>query len=235
MKNKFVLTLVILIQAFFYNSIASAYFENYPPYKFKDGPPAHLEAKPLLGTEEKYSKDGITVILKDSDKGYHLSIKDDKKVVLDRSSDEYPRPQEVYRADLNGDGLQDFIVISWWGGAGLGSHEDQVELFLKKKDGSFTKIQYNALAAGLQDFVDLDKDGRYEVIMTGLYYGPGHNYFSYKHYQIKDYRLVESKTLKGFPKFVWMTNKPNDKDTTHLTSKQKKMALGVFESDITYS
>jgi hypothetical protein len=177
---------------FYYVTSASAYVDNYPPYKFKDGAPKHIEAKLIFTPDERYSQ---------------------------------PLSQ-IYRVNLDGNEMYDNILFSNEGGNGLGALIFKVVILLKKRDRSVEKISYETMANDpIKEFIDLNNDGRSEVIITGIYYGDKHNYFTYDIYELKDYRLVNANSkFKGFPKFVWITYKPNDKDTTHLTEDQR-MAL----------
>ena len=207
-------------------SDALAYFDNYPPYKFKDRIPQHLEVQSLVDFDnpEYKSKDGEVVArLKDpGDNTYDFFIQEGNRVLVNKKDREIPLPYALYRVDLDKNGLEDLIVFSNYRGCGLASQQGAVDIFLNKQDGSYQKISYDTMASGPEDFVDLDKDGRYEVIITDFYGGDKHNYFTYDIYEFKDYRLLNVDTkFKGFPKFIWFTDNPNDKDTVHLTKEQR--------------
>ena len=191
-----------------------AYLENHPPYKFKDGAPKHLEVQPLKDLAKTESK-------------YIADKKNNQTVFL----------EEVYRVDLDGNGSDDFIVFSSYRGCGLAGYKYEVEILLKKGDNSYQKISYDTMANNpIEEFVDLDKDGKYEVIITDLYYGDKHNYFTYNIYEFKDYKLVNADVkFGGFPKFVWITNKPNDKDTAHLTKEQRMALTHEKDNSIKYA
>ncbi|MBU4306034.1 MAG: hypothetical protein KJ893_10525 [Candidatus Omnitrophica bacterium] len=216
------LTLVALL---FICYDASAYLEDYPPYKFKDGPPQYFQAETLvdLDKHEYRSNDGSVVVrLKKTDKGMDFLVKEAGFVLINENIKEYPTPYAVYRGDLDGNGLKDFIIFYWYGGCGLAVNWNKVEIFLKKQTDGYQKISYDTLASGLEDFVDLNNNGRYEVIIADIYSGGKHTYFAYNIYEFKDYKLVRADSkFNGFPKFIWFTHKPNDKDTTHLTEKER--------------
>jgi hypothetical protein len=153
-----------------------------------------------------------------------------------KNGQELPFPVgAVYWADLEGNGLKDFIVFYWWQAPGIMFPLCRVEIFLKKEAGGYGKIYYDTLSPGLEDFADLDNDGKYEVIITDICEGNGHNYYSYSIYEFKDYRLVNADDkFKGFPKFIRYTNNANDKDTKHLTKGERLSHTKEKDSMIWY-
>ena len=220
--------------------ISFGYRDDYPPYEFKDGPPPHLKAELLvdLNKHDYKSEDGsIIARLKDTGSGIDFLLKEGKYVLVSDNIKEAPTPRAVYRADLDGDGdgLTDFVVFNWYGGCGIEMNSFRVDIFLKKKTGGYREISYDTLSSGLEDFVDMNKDGKYEVIITDIYSGQKHTYFSYNIYEFEDYRLVNAdKKFKGFPKFIWDTDKPNDKDTTHLTRWERLLHTKAKDGSICY-
>ncbi len=219
-------------------SQVSAYFDNYPPYRFKTGAPRHIEAKLLVGFDKtKYrSPNGKVIVrLKESANDFEFLLKDGKFILAHIKDDKPPLPSSVYEADLDKNGTRDFIVFYNYRGSGFASQKDRVNIFLKKKDGAYQKISYDTFSAGIEDFVDLDRNGRCQIIITWLYNGDKHNYFSYDLYQLKDYRLVNlDNVFRGFPKFVWITHKKNDKDTTHLNLDERAEHIRAKDSSIEY-
>lgn len=172
--------IIITILLILISSRAYAYFEDYPPYKFKDGPPKHLEAQELVGSEksEYKSDDGqVHVRLEGTNDTIDFVIQDGKTIVTSLKERESPMPCVVYWTDLDKNGLKDFIVFNWYEGCGLASQEYRIDIFLKKADGSYQRISYDTMGPDLEDFVDLNKDGKYEVIITDTYGGEKHNYF----------------------------------------------------------
>ena len=202
-----------------------AYFKDYPPYRLKDGSPRHVEAETLVDPDkdEYKSADGsIVVRLRETGESVDFLVKDGKYTLARETTLEHGFPDAVYRADLRGNGLKDYIIFYDYAGCGLGSSRGRVEIFLKKETGGYRKISYDTFAPGLEDFVDLNKDGKYEVIITDYYFGERHTYYSYSIYEFKGYELVNAdKKFKGFPKFVWYTYKANDKNTGHLAKPER--------------
>jgi len=218
--------------------ISFAYFQNYPPYKFKNGAPKHLELPNLIGSkaDEYKSKDGRVLVQfhQNKDWSFKFLLKDDG-TILDENNGVPPIPQEVYQVDLDGNGQKDFIVLSWDMGIGLGASEGTVDIYLKEKKGKYHLISFETMEWGLEDFIDLNKDGKTEVIMTSFYGGKDHNYFTYDVYEFKNYKLVNAdKKYKGFPKFVWYTNKNNDKDTIQLSARERQKHVAEKDASIKY-
>lgn len=231
------LTLITII-LFFPATSVFAYFSNYPPYKFKEGSPKHIEAKLLVDSDKPRfkSRDGrIFVKLKETAASFNFLLKDGKLVLASLTDDSLPLPNSVYQADLDANGAKDFIVFYNYRGNGLASQKDRVDIFLKNKGGSYQKVSFDTLSAGLEDFVDLDRDGKYEVIITGFYPGSKHNYFTYDIYRLKGYRLVNADNrYSAFPKFIWITYNKNDKDTAHLTEEEKLAHIKQKNDSIRY-
>ncbi len=236
--KKPVLTLPILIFLIFAVK-SEAYDKDYPPYKFKVGPFKSLQSKPLVDYDhsEYKSSDGkvvVRLIEKDSE-SFDFDIKEDNNIVFKKNIRDTPFPYEVYREDVDGNNLKDFIVFSSYRMNGFSSWGLRVEIFLRKKEGGYQRIAYDGAYVGMEDFVDFNKDGKYEVIISGIYSGREHTYYSYDIYEFEDYKLVNADSkYKGFPKFVWFTNEPNDKDTIHLTSKERKVHVEEKNRSLTY-
>jgi len=212
-------------------SIASAYMDNYPPYKFKDGPYKHLETDAFIDydTPEYRSKDGRVVIK--LEKPFGLIIQDGTLVLAKVKENGDPLPYAVYWGDVDNNGFKDFLAFYHWGASSFAGGRG--EIYLNKDGKSYQKIVYETIRGGLEDFVDIDKDGKYEVIITDVYAGAKHNYFTYNIYEIKGYNLANANArFNGFPKFVWITNKPNDKDTTHLTKEEREKYVGEINDGI---
>jgi len=216
-----------LFATFLFASIANcyAYFENYPPFKFDKGPFPQLKTEAIVDFDnpEYRSEDGkIIARLEEEAESLDFLVQDGNIVLARMPERETPMPWAVYRADLDKNGLKDFIIFYSYRGCGLAASADKVEIFLKKEEEQYQKISYDVMSAGIEDFTDLNNDGQCEVIITDFYSGKKHNYFTYSIYEFKDYKLVNADSkFSEFPKFVWITYKPNDKDTTHLTADEK--------------
>ena len=187
-----------------------SYYENWPPYSFKQGPFKHLDLKSL------------------PDKDIPSFIEDHSDLESYGDSEFY----KVYKIDIDGNGLDDYIVLLCPMGSTFLWASD---VYLQKQKGRYEKISYVSCGVGLEDFVDINKDGRYEVIIGSLYEGEKHNYITYNIYEFKNYKLINvDKKFKGFSKFVWMTNRPNDKDTVHLSTKERRKHVANKDYSIKY-
>lgn len=220
-----------------------SYMENYPPHRFKDGPFRHLKAEPIIGylVEDKpyeFKKGSIFAKIESSEDGVYFLLKDGD-LVLKEKRGFVPFTDYVYWVDLNNDGLKDFIVIYNYRGAGLAAVNDAVEIYLKRSNGTYQRISYDNMSTGIEDFVDINNDKIYEVIITSLYGGETrgkyHNYIAYSIYEFSGDKLVNANAkYKGFPKFVLMMDEPNDKDATQLSPKEKQEHIAKIDESITY-
>ncbi len=233
--------LLILVSIFFtyFSSNALAYLKDYPPYTFEDGPPDHLGVEALVDIDrsEFRSKDGkMLVRIKKTKTSIEILIKENELVVVSKTSQGFPVPYAVYRADIDGNDLMDFIVFynyrDWFRN---GIKEDKVELFLKRDEGTYKKISYDAITVGLEDFVDLDKDGKYEVIITSMNRIKKHSYFTYNIYEFVDLGLLNSDAkFKDFSKFIRYTSRANDGDSKDLTEGERRLIASEKDSSIKY-
>lgn len=228
---------IIFLTAFAFN--ASAYFENHPPYKSKEKPFKSLNVPLLVDYDhpEYKSIDGKIVIrLKETADTLDFFIKVGGLILVKMTERESPVPYAVYQSDLDKNGLMDFIVFYNFRANGLAAYESMTDLFLNMGGKGYRKISFKSMNVGLEDYVNLNNDDKNEVIITDTFCGEEHCYFSYSIYEFKDGRLVNADAkFKGFPKFIWMTNKPNDKDTVHLTAQERASQVVKKNEAIQYS
>ena len=236
MKGKLLIPILVFFLSICSN--AFAYVEQYPPYNFKDGPPDHLEAELLVNNDnsEYKSEDGkVSVRLNKTEIGVELVITESNYIIVNKDVVGLPLPYAVYMVDLDGNSHQDFIVFYRYGDLKKGIKEERVEIFLKREEAYFQKISYDSLTAGLGDFVDMDKDGSYEVIISGMYQGTRRKYFDYNIYDIIDYRLLNADgKFKDFPKFIRYTFKANDENAKSLTEEERSLITSEKNSSILY-
>ena len=233
--------LLIIVSIFFtyFSSNALAYLKDYPPYTFEDGPPDHLEVEALVDSDrsEFRSKDGkMLVRIKKTKTGMEILIKENELVVVSKTSQGFPVPYAVYRADIDGNDLMDLIVFynyrDWFRN---GIKEDKVEIFLKRDEGTYKKITYDAITVGLEDFVDLDRNGTYEVIITSMNRIKKHSYFTYNIYEFVNLGLLNSDAkFKDFSKFIRYTSRANDGDSKDLTEEERRLITSEKDSSIKY-
>ncbi|MDP8299180.1 MAG: hypothetical protein P9L88_04690 [Candidatus Tantalella remota] len=241
--NRIILVGILFVLMFVRSSFA--YFEDYPPRKFTGKPYPHLECEPVVtyDTEQsEFSAQGgkIEVKMKKTLDGVHFIVRDGDNILVENLDIEetLPQPWNVYWTDIDNNGFNDFIVISTHMGNGLGASSVQVDIYLKSKE-QYVHIQYDNLFGGMGNFVDIDGDDKYEIIITdvcsGEYEEKPHNYMFYNIYSVDNYKLVNADDrFEGFPKFIWMTNNPNDKDTIHLTQKERQKYTSEKNRSIKY-
>jgi len=231
---------ILMVTVFFLNiSVAHAYFEDYPPFKFGQKPPATIKTNLLVDYDhpDYKSSDGKVVArLAETPDTFDFQLKVDGVILQEKKERETPFAYAVYEADLDKNGLRDYIIFSSERGCGLASQISIVDLYLGKADGGYDCIHYETFGAGIEDFVDYNKDGHAKVFIIDMYGGDKHNYFAYSVYKIQDGKLINANAeTKGFPKFIWYTEKKNDKNTKHLTIDEKKQFIQKMDSQIKYS
>ncbi len=138
---------------------------------------------------------------------------------------------EVWWADLNKDGKEDFLVRVWLGGCGTIYTFSCHVAFILSNNGGYKVTTVQTLWSGTEYFVDLKGDGRCQFIQTSFVHGRPersrdgkfHNFWVYNLLEISGCRLVLTETLdRRFPKWIWYTHKPNHKNTTLITAEQKE-------------
>jgi hypothetical protein len=140
---------------------------------------------------------------------------------------------EVFSAELNQDGLPDFIVNVWSGGTGLALSGTEVTFLLSSKEG-YQAASFYLFDFGKGDLVQFRAGGPVYLIRNDLLGSDGektldgrtHNFWVYQLYRIDGTRFVPADADQpGFPKWVWFTNRTNHEETTQLTSEQKDRLL----------
>ena len=245
--NKTQLIIVWAIALIFQFSIpVFAYFENYPPYKFGNEFKNHFKLQDLSGNKPIYEdinyrykdKKGSFELIKTDPEKYFgidsLVIKINNKTILNDKV--HWHVTGFYKADIDKNGFDDYIVISNSVGNGLlGFAFGKIYIFLGKPDGDYQTIYFELVYPSEKDFIDMDKDGRSEIIIGGYENIGEHAYWTYNIYEIKNYKLVNANTkFKGFPKFIWFTYKNNDNDTSHLTPQQRDAIVNKTDASIKY-
>jgi len=172
-----------------------AYDDAHPPYLFKNEPFRSIPAKELLN---KDIPEGI-------------------KQEIGAESLNF----EVYQTNLIGNGNQDFVAIVHPGASPL---IDEIHVYLKKPRSGYREISFSEdPSANIKDVVDIKHNGKWEVILADLFLSGKHSYMAYSIYEFKNYRLVNAdRKYKGFPKFIWFTDKKNDKNAIQLTPKERQ-------------
>ncbi len=148
----------------------------------------------------------------------------------------YPYLGDVWEADLNGDGLKDFVIYASHMGNGI--PPDNGIILFQTASGAFRRLDFETYGFDPADFTDLDRDGRPEIIISSLYQDNGndgrlHSFWVYAAYGVENYSLKRMDFGKaGFPSFIWFTEKPNSQETTKLSESQKKTYYASLPSVI---
>jgi len=187
-------------------SVAFGYDEEHPPYLFKNGPFTSAPDKPLL-----YKR--IPAFIKKDIGSEKMGAK-------------------VYQVNLSGNGMHDFVSFVHTGASPL---MDEIHIYLKTRLGYREISLSEDPSADIRDIVDINLDGKLEVILGDLYLRGKHSYIAYSIYEVKNHRLVNAdKKYKGFPKFVWFSNTKNDKDTSRLTTNERRLDVEEKNKAIEY-
>lgn len=207
--------------------IVLAYPETHPP--FPAGSPAPYPS-PKLDAVIDYTvpaefHDGqIRVSVEPRSEGHVATVVwVGQKKILDTAEayGDIPLPvgSRVYYSDITGDGRKDLLIYSSPAGNGLGARIEMADMLVARADGSYQHASFEAYAAGPEDFIDVNGDGRYEMLWVNYYFKGGHSYWVYRVAEITDEGLQLNDTLvPDFPKIIWFTEKPNDTPTQKLTA-----------------
>lgn len=228
MKKTFLLLVVIVALCL---TEAEAYMKDYPPFPFKSKKlPPHLETEGLIEFKGETTTrvEDLQVELSTIDAYDKLRIKDGKEIIFETEEGVTPFVFAVYYADLDNNKLKDIVIFSDYRSCGLG-YKHRVDILFQVRRHTFSHIHYDTMSASLKDFVDINRDGVYEIIYTDFYDGQRHNYFVYSIYEIRDAKLYNAnkKYSPAFPKFIWFTYKPNDKQSTRITREEKEEYLRI--------
>ena len=233
------LKVFFFLLSLFISSATFAYMEDYPPTINNQAQSYRLKAQLLVNYQKNdyISKEGlIKAHLKETANSFSFSLKVGDFTLVKMIEFGIPMPYAIYQADLNNDGLSDFIVFYNDRANGTpGVYEGKTEIFVNRGKKGFRKISYENLAGGIEDFVDMNHDGKYEVIIGDDEFIRDHMYFSYSIYELNDYKLLNvDQKYKGFPKFVWFTHKSNNKDTDRLKESERYRSVVEKNAAIKY-
>ncbi len=136
----------------------------------------------------------------------------------------------VWAGDLTSDrdGHQDIVIATANPGNGLAACLCFARFFLHT-NGTYRTSDAISYNLDDNDFVDLNNDGRLEWIQTEFIYGvagrdgKAHNYWVMNLIHFRDGQPVLANAIDDrFPSWIWFTYKPNRKNTTQLSDRQKK-------------
>ena len=240
--KKSFLTLVLLLS---FPANGSALDDRYPPFDIKAFKDRMLNAELINKPEERGEFKDRDLSIKWTSKGMETSrveIRYKNKLTVQvelPGKDDYSNAVgEIYYADLDGNALPDIIIHPAFYGSGLGSFYKTTTILFQATPGQFRRLDFTSFYFGPEDFVDLKGDGHYQLLMMQLMEALGqdrkpHNFWVYTPYEIKDFSLrMDRDPAPGFPKFIWYTERSNDKPTDKLTQQQKGDFLRTLPSTV---
>lgn len=186
-------------------------------YQYAPGARAGLKARPVLQLEWK--DDHCQMAILDAD-GQTLA---GPVPVADQSGMHIAK-----YADLNHDDRQDFVVEIPSMGCGLAGEYNHIALAIS--DGKTYRITaLLTMSPGPEDFVDIDGDGRCEIVHSAFIYNDAadepdrrpHNYRVYNLLEIQQGQLQVSRKDRRFPYWIWYTFKANHTPTRRLSAQLK--------------
>jgi hypothetical protein len=133
---------------------------------------------------------------------------------------------ESYEGDLNGDTYPDYVFVKYFNGNGLAWGYANVGLVLSEGDNDFSVQVVESYAPEPKDFISIN--GQTAFIHASFQYGDlctdgkYHNFWVYRLYSIDDNQIAPADHLSpDFPKVVFYSFKPNQKETKLLTQEAK--------------
>ena len=133
---------------------------------------------------------------------------------------------ESYEGDLNGDTYPDYVFVKYFNGNGLAWGYANLALVLSEGDNDFSVQVVETYAPEPKDFISIN--GQTAFIHASFQHGglctdgKYHNFWVYRLYSIENNQIVPADHLSpDFPKVVFYSFKPNQKETNLLTQKAK--------------
>jgi hypothetical protein len=140
-------------------------------------------------------------------------------------------PFDVFYSDLNNDGTDDYIILTWSDGGGLASFTGYFSVILSASD-SYKVIHITTMSPNKSCFIRLGDDNKCRFIHTVFVYGEAgkdgrcHNYWVYNLFEFTgDDLILSNKKSPRFPKWVMYTYNPNHRSTGQLSETQKERLL----------
>lgn len=208
-----------------------AYVESHPPFPSgKPVPYATLKTTPVIAYDypAQFADGNLRIeTAKVADDQVTTRVVVGAKVLLDtiKESPDMPAPagSRVFYTDLTGDGRKDILIYAYPGSNGLGASIEMADLLIAQPDGAYHHESFEAFAAGPEDFIDVNGDGRYEMLWVNNYFEGDHSYWVYRVVEIgEDGLRLNDKLIPDFPKIIWFTEKPNDQPTQKLTATERE-------------
>jgi hypothetical protein len=229
----------VLLFLFCLPPYSSALDDNYPPFDIKAFKDRMLNTAPINRPDEKgeFQDKDLTI----SWVTKTLEFSTIKILHKEKLIKEIKLPDgewtdflgEIYYVDLDHNGLQDVVISPSWYGSGLGSFYKMATILFQVAPGKFRQLQFLSFYFEERNFVDLDGDGKLELLMMQLAQlecsdGKIHSFWTYIPYRIKDFHLMMDKNIPDFPKFIGYSQKANGEPTSKLSQRQKDQYLDTL-------
>lgn len=251
-KNDAGLIKVAILMAFLFllSAFAASYPSKWGPFKEGESPPL-FPVEECINVEDVFCRDewrlqrvysapgeadnlllkvdagpeGMLIAVEDKDKGLVFGP---EKVSSGNFGNSMLHPP-VLSGDLNGDGIQDFILPFWYGGCGLASGNYKI-VFLLSDGDSYNITVFDDMVFSRESFVNINGKCRY--VHTSFVFGKGEpsrldgrerNFWVYNLLGIEGSKIATNNEAdRRFPAWIWFTYGPNHKNTVHLTDEQKE-------------
>ena len=226
------IVVLLICGVFFWTTRAGAYPESHPPFPAgKSTPYPTLTAEAVLGyAAEVPFEEGLIRISTSPERekvGRVTEVLVNGQLIFDTATANpdfyFQVGSRVFYSDLTGDHRKDILILSYPGANGLGAWIEMADLLIAKADGTYKHTSFEAFAAGPEDFIDVNGDGRYKMLWVNYYFEGDHSYWVYRVVEIGDDGLrLNDQLIPGFPKIIWFTEKPNDQPSQRLTGAQRE-------------
>ena len=138
-------------------------------------------------------------------------------------------PTEAICADLNGDGITDFVTDHSKHGNGLGASFYDRLVVLSSSSGGYRFWIINNMNPSPEDFVGFGEIEPVVMVTTTFANSAGavpHSYYVYDLWSFRDGEVVSANDLDNrFPKWVWMTVAENHMPASSLSLEDKQRML----------
>lgn len=128
-------------------------------------------------------------------------------------------------ADINGDGLKDLKIISYYMGNGLASLNVKVVYFFQDTNRRFIKIAYDDKMGDNRSERDFDNDGNFEIITMKLQHHKNHNYWLFNIYNFLDNKIMNVNNKANYPIMIQLLNS----ETFDISNNLSRDEMKVYE------
>lgn len=199
-----------------------AFPARYPPYDPESFSGRMLNAQAINNPHEagRFTDKDLTIEWQAADLDIgNIEIRHRTELITDIKAPENRSVllASIYCLDLDQNGLIDVLIVLPSLSNGLEAYRSNLIILFQTEPGQFREIQFETLFFSTADIVDLDGDGRYEVIVTDLVWIEGqdrkqHSIWLYTPYRIQSFDLVvDQRSFPGFNHAVQFTHKANNK------------------------